>query len=369
MKSLRILVGLLLVFAPQSSEAVTSKTVAFTAEVWADNWFALYINGKKIGEDSIPITTQKSFNSETIKFVAAYPLTIGFIAKDYVQSKSGLEYLGTPNQQIGDGGIKFQIRETASNKLVAVSDSTWKAKVANTAPLNPECEKSTQPDIDCKFLNTAIPSTWYSSSFIDKSWNSAKVFTSDEVGPKDGYFSINWESSAQFIWGNDLKLDNIVYLRKKVSVASSAVIVNNFDFKVTSSTNNLLSKDVTCDGLSKSPGLAWTSLPSTAKSLILIMDTIPGPARPGETQTGNHYYISKFNISPSLNGFKEGAITPYSPPCSQGPGVKEYRFFLFALDKVLPADQKSDGAILMEIGESQAIAKATHIYAYSRSAK
>ena len=369
MKYFRILIALLLVLAPQSSEAATSKSLAFTAEVWADNWFALYINGKKVGEDRVSITTQKSFNSETIKFVAAYPLTIGFIAKDYVQSKSGLEYLGTPNQQIGDGGIKFQIRETASNKLVSVSDSTWKMKVGNTAPLNPECEKSTQPDIDCKFLNTSISSNWSSSSYIDKGWSSAKIFTSDEVGPKDGYFSINWQNSAQFIWGNDLKLDNIIYLRKKVLTASSAVIASTFDFKVTSATNNLLNIDVTCDGLSKSPGVTWSSVPSTAKSLILIMDTIPGPARPGETQTGNHYYISKFNISPTMNGLTEGAITPYSPPCSQGPGAKEYRFFLFAMDKLLPTDQKSDGAALMEIGESQAIAKATHIYAYSRSAK
>ena len=215
-KLVAILLLLLTVTESPVSYAISSKKYEFTAEVWADNWFAMYVNGKKVGEDSVPITTQKSFNSETIKFNATYPLTIGFIAKDYVQSKSGLEYLGTPNQQIGDGGIKFQIRETASNKLVSVSDSTWKMKVGNTAPLNPECEKSTQPDIDCKFLNTSISSNWSSSSYIDKGWSSAKIFTSDEVGPKDGYFSINWQNSAQFIWGNDLKLDNIIYLRKKV---------------------------------------------------------------------------------------------------------------------------------------------------------
>ena len=82
--------------------------------------------------------------------------------------------------------------------------------------------------------------------------------SSDEVGPKDGYFSINWQSSAQFIWGNDLKLDNIVYFRKKVLAATSAVIASTFDFKVTSATNNLLNTDVTCDGLSKSPGVTWS---------------------------------------------------------------------------------------------------------------
>ena len=126
--------------------------------------------------------------------------------------------------------------------------------------------------------------------------------------------------------------------------------------------------DNTCDGLSKSPGITWKSVPPAAKSLILIMDTIPGPARPGETQIGNHYYITKFNILPSTGSFAEGAITPYSPPCSQGPGTKEYRFFLFALNRLLPNDQKFDGAALIAIGEKEAIAKASHILTYARKA-
>ena len=53
-----------------TSQAVTSKSVSFQAEVWADNWFELYINGKKVGQDSAPITTERSFNSEKIKFSA-----------------------------------------------------------------------------------------------------------------------------------------------------------------------------------------------------------------------------------------------------------------------------------------------------------
>ncbi|NBR94458.1 MAG: PEBP family protein, partial [Actinobacteria bacterium] len=35
--------------------AVSAKTISFKAEIWADNWFALYINGKKVGEDSVSI--------------------------------------------------------------------------------------------------------------------------------------------------------------------------------------------------------------------------------------------------------------------------------------------------------------------------
>lgn len=349
-----------------SASAVTAKSYSFTAEVWADNWFSMYVNGKKVGEDSVPITTQRSFNSEMIKFTATYPLTIGFIAKDYVQSPSGLEYIGTSNQQIGDGGLIFQIRETASQKLVSVSDGTWKMKVANTAPLNPECAQSKQPDIDCKFANYSIPTTWASTTFIDKSWANAKIFSAEEVGPKEGYFQINWQGSAKFIWGNDLKLDNVIYFRKKILAPTTQIVAANLDFSVTSSNQNILNIDTTCDGAAKSPGISWSGVPKSAKSLILVMDTIPGPPRAGEVQVGNHYYITQFNILPSKNGFAEGEITPYSPPCSQGPGAKEYRFFLFALDKQLPMDQKFDGATLLAIGEKDSIAKATHIYTYTR---
>ena len=42
--------------------AVKSVQSSFTAEVWADNWFSLYINGKLVGQDSVAITTEKSFD-------------------------------------------------------------------------------------------------------------------------------------------------------------------------------------------------------------------------------------------------------------------------------------------------------------------
>ena len=51
---------------PDVTHAAVSKSISFQAEVWADNWFSLYANGKKVGEDSVPITTEKSFNSEKI---------------------------------------------------------------------------------------------------------------------------------------------------------------------------------------------------------------------------------------------------------------------------------------------------------------
>jgi len=70
-----------------------AKIYSFQAEIWADNWFALYVNGKKVGEDSTPFNTERSFNGDSIAFKASYPLTIGIIARDYVENASGLEYI------------------------------------------------------------------------------------------------------------------------------------------------------------------------------------------------------------------------------------------------------------------------------------
>ena len=102
----------------------SSPLISFSADIWADNWFSMYVNGKLVGQDSVPITTTKSFNKETITFSASYPLTIAFVAKDYVENSSGLEYIGTSNQQIGDGGLSAQVIEKESQRIVAVTDKS-----------------------------------------------------------------------------------------------------------------------------------------------------------------------------------------------------------------------------------------------------
>ena len=66
----------------------------FRLEVWADNWFAVYVDGELIGEDSVPITTERSFNAETFTFEATYPFTIAIEAKDFKETDSGIEYIG-----------------------------------------------------------------------------------------------------------------------------------------------------------------------------------------------------------------------------------------------------------------------------------
>ena len=66
--------------SPTESSAPSADASSFRAEAWADNWFALYANGELVGEDSVPITTERSFNSETFTSEATYPLTIAIEA-------------------------------------------------------------------------------------------------------------------------------------------------------------------------------------------------------------------------------------------------------------------------------------------------
>lgn len=65
----------------QSDSDETADSSLFTVEIWADNWAAVYVDGELIGEDSVPITTERSFNSETFNFEATYPFTLAIEAR------------------------------------------------------------------------------------------------------------------------------------------------------------------------------------------------------------------------------------------------------------------------------------------------
>jgi len=368
---------------PATSAPAVSKVYNFTAEIWADNWFALYVNGKKVGEDSTPFATERSFNSDAISFKASYPLTIGIMARDYVENASGLEYIGKPNQQIGDGGIIAQIRDMDSKQVITATNKSWKVFVTNTAPLNEECVKSKDPLLDCKTMVTKAPTSWYSTTFKDSSWKSATEFTAAAVGVKDGYFNFTWSPTSSLVWSSDLRLDNTILLRTKVlaapkvtSQASTTFTVGSPDF----STGGLLPKANTCDGIGVSPALTFSGVPSNAQSLAVMMDTIPGPLRPGEVDIGNHFYLILYDIPTNTTTIPAGATNigtlgqnfqgkklGYTPPCSQGSGMKEYTITAFALSEKLNLDpaQATESALLKAV-EGKAIVKSVLVAKYQR---
>ena len=145
--------------------------------MWADNWMAVYVNGELIGEDSVPITTERSFNSETFTFEATYPFTIAIEAKDFKETDSGIEYIGQPNQQIGDGGLIAQVTDTSSGQVVATTGSDWSLLVLQRAPLNTECADDPDPDATCRSERIDTPSDWTAPDFDDSDWTAATEWT------------------------------------------------------------------------------------------------------------------------------------------------------------------------------------------------
>ncbi|MET1413963.1 PEBP family protein [Roseibium sp. HPY-6] len=194
----------------------TTGAKKIRGEVWADNWFKLYINGRELTEDSVPITTERSFNAERFEFKADLPMTIAFEFRDFMENATGLEYIGSRRQQMGDGGAIFQFRDLESGALLAASSADWRCQVVQSAPADRSCEREDNPDIslpNCSEPVTSVPGDWMQPGFYDSSWPAAVVHSESDVRPKDGYDRIEWDPSARLIWGADLEKDNVLYCR------------------------------------------------------------------------------------------------------------------------------------------------------------
>lgn len=207
----------------QTVEMVISdspESIKVKGEVWADNWFAFYLGDRIVQEDSVAITTERSFNSETFIFEAVYPMNLNFIVKDFKENDSGLEYIGTTRQQMGDGGFIAQFTNVDTGELIAVTDASWVCTVIHEAPLDKSCEQEPNPvagQMPCGFTSLEEPVNWKSASFDDSSWSNATVYTESQVSPKDGYDQISWDSSAQLIWGADLETNNTLLCRLTIA--------------------------------------------------------------------------------------------------------------------------------------------------------
>ncbi len=176
---------------------IVKPTMADTVKlnVYADNWFMLYINGKPVAVDPIDFLPH---NVVTVDVLPEYPMTIAVMAKDNANAETGLEY----GDHIGDGGFILKFADGT------VTDATWKAKCFFRGPLrrdvaNPTVERA------------PIPADWFKVDFDDREWPAAKVFTEQEVGPKEPFYQADFKG-ARFIWSDDLGLDNTVLLRARV---------------------------------------------------------------------------------------------------------------------------------------------------------
>lgn len=199
-----------------STATVSAET--FSADVWADNWFEMRIDAERVAEDSVPITTERSFNAESFTFEAERPFVIGLVAKDFKENDTGLEYIGTRRQQMGDGGVIVQVTDS-SGETVAVSDAAWQCLVIHTAPLDKSCESEANPVAGrgaCAYEALDEPDGWDRPGFDASGWTAATVYSEREVGPKDGYDRIDWADGAELVWGPDLEQSNTVLCRLAV---------------------------------------------------------------------------------------------------------------------------------------------------------
>ena len=197
----------------------TSGELTIKGEVWADNWFAFYSGSSLIIEDSVPITTERSFNAESFIFKADYPLSLNFIVKDFKENDTGLEYIGSSRQQLGDGGFIAQFTDLKTGKVIAVTDSDWKCKVIHEAPLDNSCVNESDPQAGkapCEYTALEEPENWQEKDYDDSDWKNATTHAESSVRPKDGYEQINWDKNSNLIWTDNLVTHNTILCRIQI---------------------------------------------------------------------------------------------------------------------------------------------------------
>ena len=102
------------------------------------------------------------------------------------------------------------------------------------------------------------------------------------------------------------------------------------------------------NGVEESIPLSWANVPSTAKSLAVVMYHYPDPA----DHTKVSSYLLLWGIDPSVteiprgaadNGAwymganKDGVDVSYTSPCSKGAGTHEYTIVVYALSETPPS--------------------------------
>ena len=167
------------------------------ANVYADNWFTLYVNGKLVAVDSIEFIPH---NVISVDILPSYPMTIAVMAKDNADARTGMEYANT---SIGDGGFVLKFGDGT------VTSNAWKAKCFSHGPVGGDISNP-------RVANLPLPDDWFAVGFDDSGWPRAKEYTEQEIDPKQPYYDTDFIGAA-FIWSDDLELDNTVIFRHTVA--------------------------------------------------------------------------------------------------------------------------------------------------------
>ncbi|MBI4888633.1 MAG: hypothetical protein HY824_16165, partial [Acidobacteria bacterium] len=197
--------------------------VEITGYIHADNYFELYVNGRYVARDSIPMTP---FNTSVVRFRARYPMTYAIMGVDWeTHGGVGMEYA---QYNVGDAGMIAYFSDGNG------THTDWRAETFYVAPLDdPNCVRVTAAGRDssfcsqavrpvcaqkdpkeCKALHFEIPPDWTSPKFSDARWPAAIFWRPEEVTNQPAY--VNYAKlfgDAEFIWTRNLHLDNLVLAR------------------------------------------------------------------------------------------------------------------------------------------------------------
>ena len=130
----------------------------------------------------------------------------------------------------------------------------------------------------------------------------------------------------------------------------------------------------TCDGAGISPPLNWSGEPEGTKAYALIMHH--------NAPDGVHWYWTLYNIPAHTTEIKSNEIigsigsnsvndlNEYAPPCSKGPGEKEYIYTVYALSAPIVLDNKTtDRATLIQAIKKNSLGFAQMEVSYTRGSE
>lgn len=204
----------------------------FTAYIFADNYFEMYINGIPVGKDKVPFT---KFNSSLVRFKVNRPFTIAIKLVDWEEALGiGTEKNRTSNFHAGDGGMVAVVKDINDN-IIATTNEDWKAQTFYTAPIknlncasetglirnSKNCDEADSDDGSSYYgLHWELSSDWEQSNFDDAKWPNATTYSNQTIGVdnKKAYTNFtdifdNQIHDAKFIWSTNVVLDNEVIVR------------------------------------------------------------------------------------------------------------------------------------------------------------
>jgi len=142
--------------------------------------------------------------------------------------------------------------------------------------------------------------------------------------------------------------------------------------------DSLLPADYTCDGTSSTLPLEWTGAPAATVSFVIIMHHVASP-------DDIHWYWILYNIPVDVTSVPKNVTgigtlgtnsvndkTSYSPPCSQGPGIKAYTYTVYALSSkpsITVAASLVDRETMLNSIKDITLASASMKVYYSRNVK